>query len=127
MDVAAVVVAFRVGADKRLMAGEMVFAKLFAIIIIVFISIQRTHSFTLVSEDESRIKSEQIQPLSGTVKVNVDHDTSVIFTDIETGEKYTIVYITRGMSQKIKLQKGKWYTVEGNGNLTIKPVNVRVE
>ena len=30
MDVAAVVVAFRVGADKRLMAGEMVFAKLFA-------------------------------------------------------------------------------------------------
>lgn len=98
-----------------------------AIIIIVFISIQRTHSFTLVLEDESRIKSEQIQPLSGTVKVNVDHDTSVIFTDIETGEKYTIVYITRGMSQKIKLQKGKWYTVEGNGNLAIKPVNVRVE
>jgi len=58
---------------------------LLAIIIIVFISIQRTHSFTLVLEDESRIKSEQIQPLSGTVKVNVDHDTSVIFTDIETG------------------------------------------
>ena len=37
----------------------------------------------------------------------------VVFTDIETGEKYVIEYITSGVSEKIKLEKGKWYTVVG--------------
>lgn len=36
-------------------------------------------------------------------------------------------YLTSGMSEKIKLKKGKWYTVEGAGNITLSPVNVRVE
>lgn len=73
------------------------------------------------------MKSEQIQPMFGTVKVSGDCDTDVVFTDIETGEEYVIDFITSGMSGKIKLQKGKWYTVEGRGNLTVSPVNVRVE
>ena len=73
------------------------------------------------------IKSEQIQPLFGTVTVSGDCDTDVVFTDVETGEKYVIGYITSGVSEKIKLEKGKWYTVAGGGNLVISPVNVRVE
>lgn len=73
------------------------------------------------------IKSEQIQPLFGTVKVSGDCDTDVVFTDMETGEKYVVGYITSGVSEKIKLEKGKWYTVAGGGNLVISPVNVRVE
>lgn len=97
------------------------------IAITVCFSVQKAHTFTLTTEDGSAIKAEQIQPLFGTVRVSGDSDTSVVFTDIETGETYTIGYITHGMSEKIKLQKGKWYTVEGVGNLTIKPVNVRVE
>ena len=56
-----------------------------------------------------------------------DCDTDVIFTDIETGETYTVGYITSGVSEKIKLQKGKWYTVEGAGNITVSPVNIRIE
>ena len=56
-----------------------------------------------------------------------DCDTAVIFTDIETGETYTVGYITSGVSEKIKLQKGKWYTVEGAGNITVSPVNIRIE
>ena len=38
-----------------------------------------------------------------------------------------IGYITHGMSETIQLEKGKWYSVEGAGELTIRPVNVRIE
>ena len=62
-----------------------------------------------------------------TVKVSCDCDTNVVFTDVETGEIYTIGYITTGVSEKIKLKKGKWYTVEGEGKLVVSPVNVRIE
>ena len=99
----------------------------FAIVIIVSVGVQRTHTFTLAAEDGTAIKSEQIQPLFGAVRVSGDCDTNVVFTDIETGETYTIGYITHGLSEKIKLQKGRWYIVEGAGNLTIRPVNIRVE
>jgi hypothetical protein len=92
---------------------------------IVAISYRENHIFTL-SGDE-RIKSEQIQPIFTTVKVTGTMDTDVIFTDVETGEKYTIGYITPGMGGSIELEKGKWYIVEGNGSLTLKLVNVRVE
>ena len=98
----------------------------FVIVILFYIYFQKAHTFTLAG-DQNSIKSEQIQPLFGTVKVSGDCDTDVVFTDIETGEEYVIGYITSGLSEKIKLQKGKWYTVEGGGILTVKPVNVRVE
>ena len=91
----------------------------------VWFYVQRTHTFTL--SDKTTIKSEQIQPLFGTIKVSGDCDTDVVFTDVETGEKYLIGYITSGVSEKIKLERGKWYTVSGAGNLTIRPVNVRIE
>lgn len=88
--------------------------------------IQKNHTVTL-SNGEGTMKAEQIQPLWGTVKVSGDSDTDVVFTDVETGEKYIIGYITHGVTEKITLEKDKWYTVEGSGNLTLYPVNVRVE
>lgn len=73
------------------------------------------------------MKSEQIQPISATVKVTGTADTDVVFTETESGKTYTIGYITSGMNGSIQLEQGKWYTVEGSGNLTLRPVNVRVE
>lgn len=99
---------------------------IFVVAIFFNINFQKEHTFTLAN-DESIIKSEQIQPLFGTVKVSGDCDTDVVFTDIETGENYVVGYITSGVSEKIKLEKGKWYTVTGRGNLVISPVNVRIE
>ena len=54
-------------------------------------------------------------------------DTDVVFTDTESGEQYTIGYITQGVSETIQLERGKWYRVEGAGELTMRPVNVRIE
>lgn len=93
---------------------------------VLFYSGQKTHTFTLADRG-SPVKSEQIQPLFGTVKVSGDCDTDVVFTDIETGERYVIGYITPGISEKIKLRKDRWYEVAGAGNLTVRPVNVRIE
>ncbi|WP_242974467.1 hypothetical protein [Blautia sp. An81] len=69
----------------------------------------------------------QIQPVTGSVKVTGTADTDVVFTDIESGETYAIGYITSGTGGTIKLERGKWYRVEGVGELTVRPVNVRIE
>ena len=94
--------------------------------IAVYCNFQSKHTFTLANAD-GIIKSEQIQPLFSTVKVRGDCDTDVVFVDIKTGEEYVIGYITNGISEKIKLEKGKWYIVKGAGNLMLTPVNVRIE
>ena len=88
-----------------------------------FVSI---HTFTLISEDKG-IKSEEIQPLFSTVKVSGDCDTNVTFVDVLTNEEYEIGYITHGVSESIRLTKGKWYKVSGRGNLEISLVHVRIE
>lgn len=93
----------------------------------VYVGVIRSHTFTLDAVDGTAIRSEEIQPLFGTVRVSGDQDTSVVFTDVETGKKYTIGYITNGVTEKIKLQPGRWYTVEGAGKLVLGPVNVRME
>ena len=41
--------------------------------------------------------------------------------------RYEIGYITLGAPGKIRLEKGRWYTAAGAGNLTIGPVRVRIE
>ena len=92
----------------------------------VYCNIQNKHTFTLANED-GIFKSEQIQPLFTKVKVRGDCDTDVVFVDVETGKEYVIGYITSGMSETIKLEKGKWYIVKGGGNLVLSPVNVRIE
>ena len=84
----------------------------------------RMHTFTLSGEV---VKNELIQPINNKIKVSGNADTDVIFTDIESRKQYTIGYITHGMSETIQLEKGKWYSVEGAGELTIRPVNVRIE
>ena len=104
---------------------------LYSIIIIligiaVYCNIRNKYTFTLANED-GIVKSEQIQPLFVTVKVRGDCDTDVVFVDVETGEEYVIGYITNGMAEIIKLEKGKWYIVKGGGNLVLSPVNVRKE
>lgn len=98
----------------------------FLIVLLICSIIQKKHTITL-SNGEGTIKAEQIQPLWGTVKVSGDCDTDVVFTDVETGEKYRIGYITQGVTERIKLERGKWYKVAGGGNLTLNPVNIRVE
>ena len=54
-------------------------------------------------------------------------EVDVVFTDIESGETYVIGYITSRVGDTIKLERGKWYRVEGIGELTVSPVNVRIE
>ena len=98
----------------------------FLIVLLICSNIQKKHTITL-SNGEGTIKAEQIQPLWGTVKVSGDCDTEVVFTDVETGEKYRIGYITQGVTERIKLERGKWYKVAGGGNLTLNPINIRVE
>mgnify|MGYP005897932389 CR=1 FL=1 len=109
--------------NKRVGLCVIVF---FLVAIFSYYNIQKNHTYTL-SSNEGKIKSEQIQPLWGTVKVSGDCDTEVVFTDVETGEKYRIGYITQGVTERIKLERGKWYKVAGGGNLTLNPVNIRVE
>ena len=104
---------------KRLKRAVGVAIPLAVLIIgISYNSYIKMHTFTL-SGDE-RVKSEQIQPVTGSVKVTV-------LTDIESGETYAIGYITSGTGGTIKLERGKWYRVEGVGELTVRPVNVRIE
>lgn len=97
-------------------------------IIIVGISYNsyiRVHTFTLSGNET--VKSEQIQPVNGRVKVNGTVDTEVRFTDGETGKTYEIDYITSGVSETLQLERGKWYEVEGAGELIVRPVNIRIE
>ena len=95
-------------------------------LVLGYAALQNRYTFTL-SEGENGIKTEQIQPVFRTVEVRSDCDTDVVFTDVETGQRYTIGYITSGVSEKIQLEKNSWYRVEGGGNLTIGPVHVRVD
>lgn len=97
----------------------------FIIISISYNEFIKSHTFIL--SGESDFKHEQIQPVNGTVKVSGNIDTDVIFIEVESGLKYTIGYITQGMAESISLECGRWYTVEGAGELTIRPVNVRIE
>lgn len=104
--------------------------KCFAIAIVAIVlcalawsSFQQMHSCTLSG---GTLKSEQIQPILGTVTVSGTADTDVIFTDVDSGEKYVIGYITQGVREKIRLETGHWYSVQGGGELTLRPVRLRV-
>ena len=70
----------------------------FLIVLLICSNIQKKHTITLSNGE-------------GTIK----------------GEQYIIGYITHGVTEKINLEKGKWYKVEGWGNLTLYPVSIRVE
>ena len=111
---------------KRLKRAVGVAIPLAVLIIgISYNSYIKMHTFTLLGDE--RVKSEQIQPVTGSVKVTGNTDTDVVFTDIESGESYVIGYITSGAGDTIKLKRGKWYRVKSAGELTLRPVNVRIE
>ena len=84
-------------------------------------------NFRFIGEKRALWEREQIQSITGIVKVNSPRDTEVIFIDVETGVNYAIPYITSGASETIKLEKGKWYNVETGEGLTMSLVNVRIE
>lgn len=113
--------------DKKRLKRALGVAIPLAVIIIGinYNSYIKMHTFTLSGGEI--VKSEQIQPVGGKVKVTGTADTDVVFTDIESGETYVIGYITSGVGDTIKLERGKWYRVEGIGELTVSPVNVRIE
>ena len=115
--------------DERIAMKTKHFAACAAVLLLALVlvrfGVQKAHTFTLTNQAGTE-KTEQIQPLWGTVRVSGDCDTDVVFTDVETGEQYIVGYITHGMSEKIQLEKGRWYTVRGAGNLTLCPVTVRV-
>ena len=113
--------------DKKRLKRALGVAIPLAVIIIgiSYNSYIKMHTFTLSGGEI--VKSEQIQPVGGKVKVTGAADTDVVFTDIESGETYVIGYITSRVGDTIKLERGKWYRVEGIGELTVSPVNVRIE
>lgn len=84
------------------------FIAVFAVLLLFYTYILKAHTFTLSAREDTLVRPE-IQPLFGTVKVSGDCDTDVVFTDLETGEIYSIEYITSGVSEKIRLQRGRWY------------------
>ena len=99
-----------------------------AIVIIVigvtsFYQYRTAHTFTLTD-----LEAEEIQSVLGSVRVSGSQDTDVWFIDVENPEsKFQIGYITPGMSETIKLERGKWYRIEGAGDITVTMVNVRIE
>ena len=99
-----------------------------AILIIIigvgfFFQYRSSHTFTLTNLDV-----QEIQPVSGTIRVSGTQDTDVWFIDVENPEnKVQIGYITPGMSETIKLEREKWYRVEAAGEITVTMVNVRIE
>ena len=93
---------------------------LFIIVGICYGGFVKSHTFTLTG-------NEQIQAITGTVKVISPYDTEVIFIDVKTGDNYAIPYITSGSSETINLEKGKWYSIEKGEGLTMSIINVHVE
>ena len=82
-----------------------------------------SHTFTLTD-----LEAEEIQPVSGTIRVSGTQDTDVWFIDVENPDnRFQIGYITPGMSETIKLERGKWYRVEASGEITVTMVNVRID
>ena len=87
--------------DKKRLKRALGGAILLAILItgISYNGYVKTHTFTLSGNE--RVKSEEIQPVSGSVKITSTADTDVVFTDIKSGEIYVIGYITSGVGETI--------------------------
>lgn len=88
------------------------------------------HTFVLSDEPaaDSYLKTERIQPVFGAVKVWSAQDTSVWFTDAEDpARRFEIGYLTPGMSETVRLERGHWYIVHGAGEITVRAVNVSVQ
>lgn len=113
--------------DKKRLKRALGVAIPFAVFIISISYNSYVNMYTFTLSGEEIMKSEQIQLVNGSIKVTDTFDTNVVFTDVETGETYTIGYITSGIADTIQLEREKWYKVQGCGNLTVRPVNTRIE
>lgn len=103
------------------------FVAVFLFLLLAWTGFKKLHTYSLSDGRDAWTKSEQIQPITGSVTVSGTADTDVIFTEVLSGKRYKIDYITPGMMEKIRLERGKWYQVAGGGALTVEPVNLRVE
>lgn len=115
---------------KKILPKIIIVAVVVVVLCASFLYYRNAHTFTLSDNivADSNLKSEQIQPVTGTVRVMGTQDTEIWFTDVENPElRYQIGYITSGMTETIKLEKGKWYIVHGAGELTVQMVNIRIE
>lgn len=115
---------------KKILPKIIIVAVVVIVLCASFLYYRNAHTFTLSDNiaADSNLKSEQIQPVTGTVRVMGTQDTEIWFTDVENPElRYQIGYITPGMTETIKLEKGKWYIVHGAGELTVQMVNIRIE
>ena len=107
---------------------KRVFAAAAIIVILLVLGIlsmrfRNDHTFTMTDSE-----AEQIQPVLNTVRVWGTQDTDVLFIDSDNPEnRFQIGYITPGMSETIKLERGKWYKVEAGGEITLRMVNIRAE
>ena len=97
------------------------FVTVFLFLLLAWLWFEKSHTHYLSDVRDAWIKSEQIQPITGSVTVSGTVDTDVVFTEVVSGERYKIDYITPGMSEKIRLERGKWYQVAGGGTLTVGP------
>lgn len=88
-----------------------------------------SHTFRLADEPESdsNLKSEEIQPLMGIVRVWGTEDTEVWFTDVEDPDKVFKINVTSDGSSTVRLEQGRWYRVHGAGTITVRVVTVRIE
>ena len=104
---------------KKLMIWALAVALLLVALGVGYSRYMTTRSLTLSGEEE-------IQPITGRVKVTSPRDTSVIFIEVKTGDNYAIPYIAAGQSETIKLKKGEWYRIEDGAGLTLQSVNARI-
>ena len=97
---------------------------------VCFFRFRDKHTFTLADEPAPHqdLKSEEIQPVFGYVKVWSAQDTDVKFTDAQDPDRvFYIGYVTPGMPAVIRLEAGRWYKVEAQGKITVRIVNLRIE
>jgi len=98
---------------------------IFILAAIAFSGVMKHYSFTCGNYGTD-VTTEMISPLFNTVYISGDTDTDVIFTNVKTGETINAGYITLGMGTKIHLENGEWYTIDGGGAITVKPVKTCV-
>ena len=87
---------------------------------------QSACTHTLTDKENTRVKAEELQPLWGSLTVKSSAETSVTFTDTETGDTFVLEYVTPGMPEKLRLARGRWYTVESGASVTVRPAVIRV-
>lgn len=98
----------------------------FLAVLLICSSIRKRHTFTL-SNSEGTLSCFNISKDNIRIAIATYFYSSPKWLYLFCFYCTIIGYITHGMTEKIKLEKNKWYKVEGEGNLTMSPVNVRVE